>query len=50
MKQGLPWLRICCSQHFSQMKKVGAKLTLATVLARKEGLDGGSGIHYSLKI
>ena len=23
--QGLPWLRICCSQHFSQMEKVGAK-------------------------
>ena len=22
---GLPWLRICCSQHFSQMEKVGAK-------------------------
>ena len=24
-KQGLPWLRICCSQHFSQMEKIGAK-------------------------
>ena len=24
-KQGLPWLRICCSQHFNQMEKVGAK-------------------------
>ena len=23
--QGLPWLRICCSQHFSQIIKVGAK-------------------------
>ena len=23
--QGLPWLRICCSQHFSQMEKVVAK-------------------------
>ena len=23
--QGLPWLRICCSQHFSQMEKVGVK-------------------------
>ena len=23
--QGLPWLRICCSQHFSQMEKVIAK-------------------------
>ena len=23
--QGLPWLRICCSQHFSQMEIVGAK-------------------------
>ena len=23
--QGLPWLRICCSQHFSQTEKVGAK-------------------------
>ena len=23
--QGLPWLRICCSQNFSQMEKVGAK-------------------------
>ena len=22
--QGLPWLRICCSQHFSQIVKVGA--------------------------
>ena len=20
--QGLPWLRICCSQHFSQMEKL----------------------------
>ena len=26
---GLPWLRICCRQYFSQMDKVGAKLTLA---------------------
>ena len=35
--QGLPWLRICCSQHFSQMKKSWGqmKLTLAKVLARK---------------
>ena len=24
-KQGLPWLRNCCSQHFSQMEKVGVK-------------------------
>ena len=23
--QGLHWLRICCSQHFSQMEKVDAK-------------------------
>ena len=23
--QGLLWLGICCCQHFSQMKKVGAK-------------------------
>ena len=23
--QGLPCLRICCSQHFSQMERVGAK-------------------------
>ena len=23
--QGLPWLIICCSQHFSQMEKAGAK-------------------------
>ena len=23
-EQGLPWLRICCCQHFSQMEKVGA--------------------------
>ena len=23
--QGFPWLRICCSQEFSQMGKVGAK-------------------------
>ena len=22
--QGLPWPRICCSQHFRQMEKVGA--------------------------
>ena len=26
--QGLPWLRICCSQYFSQMEKVGAKWNL----------------------
>ena len=24
--QGLPWLRICCSQYFSQIVKVGGKL------------------------
>ena len=23
--QSLPWLKICCSQHFSQMEKVEAK-------------------------
>ena len=35
--QGLPWLRICCSQHFSQMDKNGSqmKLTSAKVLVRK---------------
>ena len=35
--RGLPWLRIYCSQHFSQMKKGGSqmKLTLAQVLVRK---------------
>ena len=36
-RQGLPWLRMCCSQHFSQMEKSWSqmKLTLAKVLARK---------------
>ena len=35
--QGLPWLRICCSQHLSQIEKVGSpkNLSLGKVLAKQ---------------
>ena len=37
--QGLPWLKICYSQHFSQMEKVGAnKIDLSQYFSQKSSI------------